>query len=226
MPSDQFHTDFFWYNTLCLWRTWMIMFWRCAKGYLGWERLREWPWKPLIRCFLNYTYALFFDLIIQVTNKCLACPFLLGQGIELIIEIQFYSRNTAFFMICPLEDMCRCRGFGECWGFPQTAAAATISMGWRCWSFIKGGWWFKQSAGSGRSSKIQAYPCHHPTPWIHTKQFGLGDMLAYLGPCHQVSSCYVVGPSQSWGFSSDLTHRFLIFSVRTWNTSGATGAQT
>lgn len=53
----------------------------------------------------------------QVANKCLACPFLLGQGIELIIEIQFYSTNTTFFMICPLEDMCLCRGLGNAEAF-------------------------------------------------------------------------------------------------------------
>lgn len=106
-----------------------------------------------------------------------------------------------------------------CWGFSQAAAAATISMCWRCWSFINGGRWFQQSAGPGRSPKIQAYPCHHSGPQIHTK----GNMLACLSP--QLSSCCVVNLSQSWGFSSNFTHRVLISWVRTWNPSVAKGAQ-
>lgn len=118
-------------------------------------------------------------------------------------------------------------GLGGCWGFLQTAAAATISMGWRCWSFIDRSRWFNQSAGSGRSPKIQVYPCHcHPTPWINTKQFLLGEILACLGPQHQVSSCRVVSLNKSCGFSSIFTNRFLIFWVRTLNPSGATGDQT
>lgn len=115
-------------------------------------------------------------------------------------------------------------GLGGCWGFLQTAA--TISIGWRHWNFINRGRWFKQWAGSGRSPKIQVYPCHHPIPWIYTKQFLLGDMLAHLGTWCGVSSCCVLCPGQSWVFSSDFTQRFLIFWVRTWNPSGAKGAQT
>lgn len=41
-----------------------------------------------------------------------------------------------------------------------------------------------------------------------------------------MSSCCVVSPSQSRGFSSIFTHGFLIFWVRTWNSSGTTGTQT
>lgn len=48
-------------------------------------------------------------------------------------------------------------------------------------------------------------------------------MLDCLGP--QLSSCCVVSPSQSQGFSSNFTHRVLIFWVRTWNPSGAKGPQ-